>query len=64
MFYNLNLLCICIVLLYTKVRIKPNNLLKSLFSFDFYAFTLPYRRLIKAKTTILQFNFPLIERSN
>lgn len=26
-------------ILLTKVRIKPKNLLKSLFSFDFYAFT-------------------------
>ena len=48
----MNLLCICIVFLllfgynipisYTKVRIKPKNLLKTSLSFDFYAFTSRY----------------------
>ena len=44
----MNWLCICIVflllfgynalVLFTKVMIKPNNLLKSPLSFDFYVF--------------------------
>lgn len=48
----MNLLCIYIVSLllfgykdpisYTKIRIKPKNLLKTSLSFDFYAFTSLY----------------------